>query len=105
MMIDIFLQHETQEFGDQKRSPNRDQECQDTPQSDVEGADCEVRLERRLNRGDERISQAEKAQQQIQPEQKSQQLEQAARPPLKQQAMQSNDSQRTKWPDMQGNGD
>src|SRR6516162_134861 len=85
------------------RSADRDQECQDTPKSDVEGADCEVRVQRRRNRRDQRISQTEKAQQQIQPEQKSQKLEQAAGPPLKHRAMQTNDPRRTKWPDLQCN--
>jgi len=31
MMIDIFLQNKTQEFRNSKRSPNRDEESQDTP--------------------------------------------------------------------------
>ena len=55
MMIDVFFQQKTQEFRDQKRSPNRDQECQDAAQSNAEGADCEVRVQRRSNRRDERI--------------------------------------------------
>src|SRR5271166_1653530 len=52
MMIDVFFQHKTQEFRDQKRSPNRDQECQDAAQRNIEGAECEVRVQGRSNRRD-----------------------------------------------------
>src|ERR1700736_2019357 len=39
----------------------------------------------------------------MQPEQKGQKLEHVERPPLKHRAMQTNDPQRAKWPDLQGN--
>jgi hypothetical protein len=38
----------------------------------------------------------------MQPEQKSQKLEYVERPPLKRQAMQTNDPQRAKWSDLKG---
>jgi hypothetical protein len=56
MVVDVFFQYKTQEFRDQKRSPNRDQDARNAAQSNAEGADCEVRVQRHSNRRDERIS-------------------------------------------------
>ena len=53
-MIDVFFQQKTQELRDEKGSPNRNQECQDAAQSNVEGTECEVRVQRRFSRRDDR---------------------------------------------------
>ena len=61
MVVDVFFQQKPQEPRNQEGNPNRDQEGQDPARRNDEGANGEVRVQRRFDRRDQRSSKPKKS--------------------------------------------